>query len=356
MQEGKRTSAGIARFVDAFSARGVLVVGDVMLDEYISGSVDRISPEAPVAVVAVKGVETRLGGAANVTNNVRSLGAQGFLAGVVGEDGFGRMLRERIRETGVDDSAVVVDAARTTSVKTRIIAQKQQIVRYDRESTAPIPSSVAKKLLEKIKALLPKVQTIVLSDYAKGVLSPDVAGELIDMARKAGKPVLVDPKIKSFGSYEGATIITPNWKEACEAASLVTGIHVTSQADMERAAEKMIEKMDIDSLVVTKGEQGMYVFLPGEAPLHIPTAAREVYDVSGAGDTVIATLALSLAAGASLPEAAMIANHAAGVVVAKFGTATVSADELRAALAADSVPTDDVQPRARAKPAVRRKT
>jgi rfaE bifunctional protein kinase chain/domain len=335
MQEGKRSIAGLAGYVDLFASRGVLVVGDVMLDEYITGAVERISPEAPVAVVNVRDVEHRLGGAANVTANVRALGAKAYLAGVVGDDGFGRMLRERIAASGVDDSAVVVDAARPTSVKTRVIAQKQQIVRYDRESKAALPGPVATRLLQKIRAILPKVQTVVLSDYAKGVLEPAVAQAILKMARLAGKAVLVDPKIKNFASFKGATIITPNYKEACEAASLVAGIHVASQADLERAASKLVATMKIESLVVTKGEEGMYVFTPGRPPLHIPTAAREVYDVSGAGDTVIATLALGLAANAPLPEAAMLANHAAGVVVAKFGTATVSRQELTAALNRD---------------------
>lgn len=332
MKEGTRAKAGLARHVDTFADRGVLVVGDVMLDEYIRGSVARISPEAPVPVVAVRETEHRLGGAANVTNNVRALGASAFLSGVVGEDGFGRLLREAIDGSGVDSRAVVVDAARPTSVKTRVVAQRQQIVRYDRESSGPIPGEVATRLLERVREVLPKVQAVVLSDYAKGVLSPALVAELIGLVRGAGKAVLVDPKIKNFESYKRATVITPNFKEACEAASLIAGIHVDGQGDLERAAERLIAKMEIDALVVTKGEEGMYVFLPGSAPLHIPTAAREVFDVSGAGDTVIATLALAMAAGAPLDEAAMLANHAAGVVVAKFGTATVSADELRSAL------------------------
>ena len=333
MQEGTRSTAGLSRFVDAFATRGVLVVGDVMLDEYITGSVDRISPEAPVPIVTVKSMEQRLGGAANVTNNLRSLGATAFLAGVIGDDGHGRMLREKIAASGVDASGVVVDAARPTSVKSRVVAQKQQIVRYDRESTAPIGAATAKALLARVDELLPKVQVAVLSDYAKGVLGETVVAGVIERCRDRKKPVLVDPKIKNFASYKGASVVTPNYKEACEAASLIAGIHVDSQEDLERAAAMLIGKMTLDALVVTKGEQGMYVFEPGKLPLHIPTAAREVYDVSGAGDTVVAAIALALAAGAPLPEAAMLGNLAAGVVVAKFGTATVSVDELRAAIA-----------------------
>ena len=335
MLEGSRFIAGLTRHVDRFSASGVLVVGDLMLDEYVTGSVDRISPEAPVPVVSVKAIEHRLGGAANVTNNIRALGAKAFLAGVVGDDGHGRMLRERLDAAGIDDTGVVIDDSRPTSVKTRVIAQKQQIVRYDRESAAPLPKKVAAALLERVAKLLPKVQAVVLSDYAKGVLAEETVEKLINGARRAGKPVLVDPKTKNFPFYRGASLITPNFKEAREAASLVVGIHVETQQDLERAAEKLLAKMGIDSLVVTKGEEGMYLFTPKKAPLHIPTAAREVYDVSGAGDTVVATLAVALAAGAELPEAAMIANHAAGIVVAKFGTATASADELRDALERD---------------------
>lgn len=344
MQEGTRITAGLAQYVERFAESGVLVVGDLMLDEYVTGSVDRISPEAPVPVVTVKAIEHRLGGAANVTHNVRALGAKAFLAGVVGDDGHGRMLSERLHAAGIDGGAVVTDESRPTSVKTRVIAQKQQIVRYDRESAAPLSSPTAAALLQRVVRLLPKVQAIVLSDYAKGVLTEETVSRLITAARAAGKPVLVDPKTKNFPFYAGASLITPNFKEAREAASLVAGIHVETQKDLERAAEKLLAKMKIDSLVVTKGEEGMYLFTPGKAPLHIPTAAREVYDVSGAGDTVVATLAVAIAAGAALPEAAMIANHAAGIVVAKFGTATASANELLDALARDEAESIRRQP------------
>lgn len=332
MQEGSRSTAGLPRHVDAFASCGVLVVGDLMLDEYISGAVDRISPEAPVPVVTVKAVEHRLGGAANVTNNVKALGARALLAGVIGDDGHGRMLRESLSARGIDATSVVVDPSRPTSVKSRVIAQKQQIVRYDRESASALGEPVARALLERVAALLPSVQAVVLSDYAKGVLGEGTIARLVSSARAAGKAVLVDPKTRNFPFYQGASLITPNFKEAREAASLVAGIHVETQADLERAAAALLAKMRIDSLVVTKGEEGMYLFAPGQAPLHIPTAAREVYDVSGAGDTVVATLAVALAAGAPLAEAAMIANHAAGIVVAKFGTATATAAELRDAL------------------------
>lgn len=352
MQEGKRAIAGLSRHVDGFSRCGVLVVGDVMLDEYVTGAVERISPEAPVPVVTVKSIDHRLGGAANVTNNVRALGARAWLAGVVGDDGHGRMLRERVDAAGIDASAIVLDPSRPTSVKTRVVAQKQQIVRYDRESAARLPSRVADRLLERVQAILPKVQVVVLSDYAKGVLGEDVVASLVKACRAAGKPVMVDPKTKNFPFYGGATIVTPNFKEAREAASLVAGIHVESQADLERAAPKVMEKLGIESLVVTKGEEGMYLFTGDAPPLHIPTAAREVYDVSGAGDTVVAALAVAIAAGAPLPEAAMIANHAAGVVVAKFGTATATAEELRATLDRDEAATP--RPAAKA-PKARRK-
>ncbi len=337
MQEGQRSIAGLRRHVDRFASCGVLVVGDVMLDEYISGPVDRISPEAPVAVIHVRETDHRLGGAANVTHNVRTLGAKARLAGVVGDDGYGRLLRDRIRAQGVDGGAVVVDPGRPTSVKTRVIAQKQQIVRYDRESRAPLSDEARAALLQNVRTVLPRAQALVLSDYAKGCLSPELIGELIAMGRAAKRPVLVDPKIKNFAAYRGATLITPNYKEACEAASLVAGIHVEAAKDLERAAERLLATLEIESLVVTKGEEGMFVFVPGKAPLHIPTAAREVFDVSGAGDTVVATLAVALAVGAPLPEAAMLANHAAGIVVGKFGTAAVTAEELKAALPADEV-------------------
>ena len=332
MQEGKRSIAGLARYVEKFSTCGVLVVGDVMLDEYVTGTVERISPEAPVPVVTVKNIEHRLGGAANVTHNIRALGAKAYLAGVIGDDGHGRMLRDELRVAGISDGSLVVDPLRPTSVKTRVTAQKQQIVRYDRESSDPLVAAVSERLFVCVAAVLPKVQAVILSDYAKGVLGEETIARLIKLARAAGKHVLVDPKTRYFPFYKGASLITPNFKEAREAASLVAGIHVESQRDLERAAESVLEKMRIDSLVVTKGEEGLYLFTPDNSPLHIPTAAREVYDVSGAGDTVVAALGVAMAVGAPLPEAAMIANHAAGIVVAKLGTATASAAELKRAL------------------------
>ena len=212
MQEGRRITAGLAQYVERFAESGVLVVGDLMLDEYVTGSVDRISPEAPVPVVSVKAIEHRLGGAANVTHNVRALGAKSYLAGVVGDDGHGRMLSERLEAAGIDGTAVVIDDSRPTSVKTRVIAQKQQIVRYDRESAAPLSSKTSAALLERVIRLLPKVQAVVLSDYAKGVLTLAVCTAAIGSAK--GKPVIVDPKKLPWQRYRGATLLKPNRVEA----------------------------------------------------------------------------------------------------------------------------------------------
>lgn len=321
--------AAASALLDRLEGRTVLVVGDVMLDEYIRGSVDRISPEAPVPVVDVGRTEFRLGGAANVTHNVLALGGRPILAGVIGDDGFGRKAVEALGAEGIRADGLVVDGQRPTTIKTRVIAGAQQIVRYDRESRAPLPEETASRVVAFATEVLDEVDAVVLSDYAKGVLGHGVGEKIIERFTAAGRPVLADPKIKNFGAFRGASVITPNYKEACEAAALHAGIHVDSDGDLETAARALVEKMKSD-LVVTRGEAGMYVFTADGTTVHIPTAAREVYDVSGAGDTVISTLAMGLAAGATLPEAATLANHAAGVVVAKFGTATASVPEIRA--------------------------
>jgi D-beta-D-heptose 7-phosphate kinase/D-beta-D-heptose 1-phosphate adenosyltransferase len=332
MLETTGKNGGAAAVAERMPGCTVLVVGDVMLDEYIVGPVDRISPEAPVPVVNVRETDLRLGGAANVTHNIQALGGKAILAGVVGRDAMGERLIARLEEGGVETRGMVVDDQRPTTVKTRVIAHAQQIVRYDRESRAGLAPELADKIVAFVEAELSRIDAMVLSDYAKGVLGHGLGGALIERFRVAGKPVLADPKIKNFESYRHATVITPNFKEAVEAAAVHAGIHVETQEQLERAAQDLLQRMQCEHLVVTKGEEGMYLFTVDAEPVHIPTAAREVYDVSGAGDTVIASLGLGLAAGATLRQAAVVANHAAGVVVGKFGTAVVSHTELMSAL------------------------
>lgn len=332
MREGSGKNGGAHALIDSLEGKTVLVVGDIMVDEYITGAVDRISPEAPVPVVDVRSRESRLGGAANVTHNLKALGARAMLAGVVGDDALGVLARTQLEAEGVLFDGVLTDPSRPTTVKTRVIAQKQQIVRYDQESRAPLGDALTAQIVDLAISRAEEIDAVVLSDYAKGVLGHGLGGRLIEAFRTHGKPILADPKIKNFGAYRGASVITPNFKEAVEAAAVHAGMHVETQEQLEKAAGVLLEKMECQHLVVTQGARGMYLFSRDQEPVHIPTAARDVFDVSGAGDTVIATLALAMAAGATLSQAAVLANHAAGVVVGKFGTATVSLDELRAVL------------------------
>jgi D-beta-D-heptose 7-phosphate kinase/D-beta-D-heptose 1-phosphate adenosyltransferase len=314
--------------LERMAGHRVMVVGDVMLDEFIWGDVVRISPEAPVPVVEVRSQSFHLGGAGNVASNVRSLGGVAVLAGVVGRDAAGDKVRESAAAAGVDDRLVVADSGRPTTVKTRIIAHHQQVVRADREQADDVPDELEGRLIERIRAALPGCRALVLSDYQKGVITPRVVRAALSLARKRSVHVLVDPKVPHLALYRGAAVVTPNLREAEQAS----GIPIRRPADLGSAARRLLERLQCGAVVITRGEQGMSVYPRQGRPTHIPTAAREVFDVTGAGDTVIATLALALAAGARLQEAAALANYAAGVVVGKLGTATASPAEVLAAM------------------------
>jgi len=306
-----------------------LVIGDLMLDEYLWGKAERISPEAPVQVVDVIREELRLGGAGNVVNNLVALGAQVAVCSVIGEDADGRALLEDFNKRAVTADAVFADHARHTSRKTRVVASHQQIVRIDRESRDPLSSEMEAQVCSWIKAHAASFDVILLSDYLKGVLTPQVIETVIATAAASGVPVLVDPKGSDYSRYRGATILTPNRKEA-EAAA---GLNIRDSESLGQAAALIMERAGLNNLLVTRSEEGMSLFCHGQEAVHIPTVAREVFDVSGAGDTVLASLAIGVAAGLGMAEAARLANIAAGIAVGKLGTSTVSPAEIINAVA-----------------------
>jgi D-beta-D-heptose 7-phosphate kinase/D-beta-D-heptose 1-phosphate adenosyltransferase len=312
----------------SMGGRRVIVLGDVMLDEFLWGSVARISPEAPVPVVEVTRQSYHLGGAGNVAANVRSLGGIAVLVGIVGADAAAQRVRESLAEAGVEAALVASDSGRPTTVKTRIIAQQQQVVRADREQSGDITASLEDDLLERLRDALPSCGALIVSDYQKGVVTPRLMKGLLALARRRAIPVLVDPKVRHFPLYRGVALITPNQLEAEQA----TGIRIRNEDDLLAAGARILRKLRCAAALITRGEQGMSLFREGGAPVHLPTSAREVFDVTGAGDTVIATVALGICAGARLQESAMLANYAAGVVVAKLGTATATPDEVMAAV------------------------
>ena len=310
--------------VPRFAGKRVLVLGDLIVDRFIWGSVSRICPEAPVPVVEINTESTRLGGAANVAANIRSLGGMPVPIGVIGDDPEGRSLREMFRSTGSATGGLVVDKERPTSIKTRIIAHHQQVCRTDREDRSLLPGAVQAKVVEKFRKAVKTADAVVISDYAKGLISRALLKQVLPISMAAGKVVCVDPKMIDFSVYSPATVVTPNVSEIEQA----TGIPISGTHNLVRAVKQILRIRGIEHLLVTRGEQGMALFGNGSRPTYIPTVAREVYDVTGAGDTVISTLALSLVSGLSPLEAAVLANIAAGIVVGKLGTASVSTDEL----------------------------
>lgn len=316
----------LEKLVDAFARLRLLVVGDVVLDEYLWGEVDRVSPEAPVPVVHVRRESMVLGGAGNVVRNVVALGAGCAFCAVVGDDPTARRVAGQLEELGVDAKGLVVVPGRPTTRKTRVIARGQQVVRFDRETESPVPAAAARRLVDALAAAIPAVDGVILEDYGKGTLAPGVIGAAMRRFRSAGVPVAVDPK-HTLAPYRGAALLKPNLREA----EMLAGVTVHGPEDLARAAGRLRRRIGGGIVVVTQGGDGMTLF-EGESALPVRTAPREVFDVQGAGDTTIAALWLALRAGASLLEAAVVANAAAGVVVAKVGTATASPDEVKAAL------------------------
>jgi len=310
-----------------FSQVKVLVVGDVMLDRYWWGNVDRISPEAPVPVVRLKSSESTAGGAANVAVNVAGLGATPYLVGLIGEDEEGKELKKALSEKGISADGLQAIAGRPTTVKTRVVAHSHHVVRIDSENTEELDSGQSDLVWQGIEALLGQADVVVLSDYAKGILSASLLPRVIEQSIARSKPVLVDPKGREYKKYKGATILTPNRMEASHAA----GLDADGAEGLSQIARKLLAEVSLESLIITQGENGMTLYPKEKEPVYFPALARKVYDVTGAGDTVIATLAVALGAGCDLPAAARLANIAAGLVVEKVGTTAISLEQLRQA-------------------------
>jgi D-beta-D-heptose 7-phosphate kinase/D-beta-D-heptose 1-phosphate adenosyltransferase len=316
------------QIIRAFAGKKVLVLGDLMLDEYLFGLVSRISPEAPVPVVEVDSEKLLLGGAANVAWNIRSLGGRAVPVGVTGRDRARNILAKELSARGIPTSGLVEEKGRHTTVKTRIVAHRQQVVRVDREHSREISAASAGKLISALKRLLPGCDALLIEDYNKGLVTGRLLKDALELARHYKKIVTVDPKFNHFLDFKGVTLFKPNVHETERAL----GLKLKNARDLARAGKILLEKLEAGAVLITAGERGMFLCLPGRTIKHIPTAAREVYDVSGAGDTVIAAITLALASGAGFEEAAVLANHAAGVEISKFGVAAVTPVELRKAL------------------------
>lgn len=316
--------ATVESFLERLASVRVLVVGDLMLDEYLWGTTERISPEAPVQIVDIHKEDMRLGGAGNVIHNLRSLGCGVDAVSVVGGDEDGRRVLELLGRMQEGLDGVVFQADRRTSRKTRILASNQQMMRIDRESREEIPAPVVERLLAACREKLRHCHALLISDYGKGVVTEGLLRGLTPLARKMGVPVLVDPKGKDFGKYRGATLLTPNRREILLAADLFP----MTDSHLRQAGRKMVASLGLDALVLTRAEEGMTLFFQNGGEVDIGTRAREVFDVSGAGDTVLAVLGAGLGAGLPCTEAAQVANLAAGIVVGKVGTSTVNPEEI----------------------------
>jgi len=319
-QDYGRIKKTVANFKDA----RVMVIGDLILDEFLWGDVSRISPEAPVPVVWVKKESFMPGGASNVANNLSSLGGRVSLVGVIGDDEHGAILKGELEQRGVDTSGIFVDGSRPTTLKTRVVAQHQQVVRIDKENTDHLSEQMIDKMVRHVEASIKKVDALVIEDYGKGVITPKVLSRIVPSAKRAKKIISVDPKEEHFKYYRGISVITPNNHEA----SRSVGFEIKDDASLKRAGLALLKKVNCKIALITLGENGMAVFQKAKPVVHIPTVAQEVFDVSGAGDTVIAAYTLSLAAGADPVVSAYIANCAAGIVVGKVGIAVVTPDEL----------------------------
>lgn len=315
-------------YIKKFRNGKVLVIGDLILDQYVWGQVSRISPEAPVPVVTVSSETLQLGGAANVSNNIRALGGRVDLCGVIGADEGGRHFLKVLESQGLGRDGILTDQDRPTTKKTRVVAHNQQLLRFDNERTEAISGVLEARLCRYVAACIRSASALVVSDYAKGVVTPRVMADLTDLANRHGVPVIVDPKVAHIGRYKSVTVITPNHHEAVQAA----GLQGDDEASILEAGRHLHQRLGCQAVLITRGERGMSLIEGGGRVTHIPTVARQVFDVTGAGDTVVATLALALAAGATMRQAAILANHAAGVVVGMVGTGTVTAAQLDEAL------------------------
>jgi D-beta-D-heptose 7-phosphate kinase/D-beta-D-heptose 1-phosphate adenosyltransferase len=314
--------------ISAFKKLNILVIGDLMIDEYVWGDVDRISPEAPVPVVRVNRENFTLGGAGNVINNIVSMGASVSVIGTAGTGKTGKQLLAKLAELGVEIDGIVSEPYRPTTRKTRIIASSQQVLRIDRETKESVSADTFDRLLNLLEKKTASADLVIISDYSKGLVTKELVASVSDIARKNGILCLADPKGMNFLKYENVHILTPNRKET----ALASGMEINSTDDLIGAGEKILESARLEKLLVTCGKDGMLLFEKDQSPFRIQSMARQVFDVSGAGDTVISILGLCLAAGASFRRSAEVANAAAGIVVGKVGTATATAEELAEAL------------------------
>ena len=302
----------------------ILVIGDIILDEFIWGDVNRISPEAPVPVVWVKSESFMPGGASNVANNLNALGSQVFLCGVIGSDYRGELLRQELQKRGMDISGLIVDGTRPTTLKTRVVAHHQQVVRVDREKITEITGSALREVLEYVHRRVKESDAILIEDYGKGVITSVLLKEIVALAKSSRKLITVDPKESHFNYYRGVTVITPNQFEAANAV----GSKIIGNGNLHQVGKLLLKRLRCHSVLITLGENGMCLFESSGRVTHIPTVAQEVFDVSGAGDTVIAVLTSALSVGATMEESAYLANFAAGIVVGKVGVAVVTRQEL----------------------------
>ena len=319
------THSRLLTLLGNLSGKRVAVVGDLMLDRYYWGSVARISPEAPVPVVEVESESTRLGGAANVANNIASLGGTPLMIGVAGDDEAGKTLRSIIVENKFPVEGLLVESSRPTTVKTRVIADHQHVVRVDREVKHEISEETQAKILDVLRRNVQSIDAIIIEDYNKGVIVKSLIHEIVGFARSNDLIITVDPKFNNFFEYKHVTVFKPNRKETEEALS----VRLHDQASVDRAAKALVEKLEAENVLLTLGERGMTLIERGGSPVHVPTMARNVADVSGAGDTVISTLTMALAAGATVREASMLANFAGGIVCGEVGIVPIDVNVLR---------------------------
>jgi rfaE bifunctional protein kinase chain/domain len=318
----------LKRSVDGLSDTKVIVVGDIMMDEYIWGDVSRISPEAPVPIVEIKKETKMLGGAANVINNIASLGGTPILCGVVGDDPTGSEILETMKQQGLRTDGIITETGRPTSIKTRVVAHNQQVVRFDRENRKRLKDESIKRILGFIREMEGGYEAIIVTDYGKGVISAELMEGLRKVLSDSKAIIAVDPKTGNFEFYQGVDVITPNHHEAAAYCRM----EIVNEENLVQAGHQMLSELNCRSVLITQGKDGMTLFEKDGEITHIPTVAKKVFDVTGAGDTVISTLCLALASGMDLKSAAVIANFAAGIVVGEVGTSTVKAEELKNAI------------------------
>ncbi|MCX7697901.1 MAG: D-glycero-beta-D-manno-heptose-7-phosphate kinase [Candidatus Goldbacteria bacterium] len=321
----KLNKSHFKKIVNKFKNKKILVIGDLMIDEYVWGKVSRISPEAPIPVVDVEKEEFKPGGAANVILNLTSLGAKVYSAGVVGDDAGAHKLLNYLKKNKVNIASIIIDKKRPTTIKTRVIAHSQQVVRIDKEKRIPVSTEIINKVINRIEKIIKEVDAVIFSDYGKGVITEKLVDFVVQNANT--KIINVDPKPKNIRIFKNVTLISPNKKEAQDA----TGIHIENEKDIDRAAEELKKITNSKVILLTRGEEGMTLFYENEKH-HIPAVAREVYDVTGAGDTVISVMTLALTTGASFKDSAYLANIAAGKVVAEIGVAVLTPEELKGAV------------------------